>query len=240
MKKWLLRSPSQKDITRLFQAWRLWLLSALLGSLLGGLAYLIFPPPFRAQATVVVDHNLEQAWPDAQTERDLFTYLARETSKLVEVAWSDVTLQRVVNQVPATTIADLRDKQLHLSQPGDGAWHFWADDANPKRAAQIASAWAQAFTAQVRLGVDTALRLEAVHVALKAGACSGDMTAFEAKAQQLESQSLGVSPYIQVSLSQAEQLPVQPTVSLATYLFAGVMSGFVLATCAVLFFGSDE
>jgi hypothetical protein len=124
MKKWLLRPASPQEITRLLQAWRLWLLSAVLGALLGGLAYLVFPPAFRAQATVVVDHNLEQAWPDAQTERDLFTYLARETSKLVEVACSDATLQMVVAQVPGVSIADLRDKGMQLSQPSNGAWHF--------------------------------------------------------------------------------------------------------------------
>ena len=240
MKKWLLRPTSPQEITRLWQAWRLWMLSAVLGALLGGLAYLVFPPAFRAQATVVVDHNLEQAWPDAQTERDLFTYLARETSKLVEVAWSDATLQMVVAQVPGTSIADLRDKGMQLSQPSDGAWHFWADDPDPERARQKAYVWAQAFTDQVRLGVETTIQLDAVHATLNAGVSPSEMAALEIEIQQLESRSLGISPYLQVSLSQAEQLPVERTVSLGAILIVGVVVGFVLAACAILLFGGNE
>jgi hypothetical protein len=212
----------------------------MLGALLVGLAYLVFPPPFRAQATVVVDQNLEQAWPDAQTDRSLFTYLGRETSKLMEVAWSDATLQMVVDQVPGTSIAELRDKELQLSQPSDGAWHFWADDPDPERAVQIASAWAQAFTGQVRQGVGTAIQLDAVHATLNAGVSPSEMAALEVQVQQLESQSLGINPYVQVSLSQAEQLPVERTVSLGTYLIVGVIAGFVLAACTILLFGGNE
>ena len=240
MKKWLLKPASPHDVIRLLLAWRLWLLSATLGALLGGLAYLVFPPAFRAQATVVVDHNLEQAWPDAQTDRDLFTYLARETSKLVEVAWSDATLQQVAGQIPGTNIADLRDKELQLSQPSDGGWHFYADDPDPERAAQKASAWARTFADQVRKEVETAIQLDAIHATLNTGVNPSEMAALEAEVQQLESQSLGISPYVQVSLSQAEQLPVARTVSLGAYLIVGVVAGFALAAGAILLFGGDE
>jgi hypothetical protein len=237
MKSRLLEPASSQDITRLLLAWRLWLVGAALGALLGGLAYLVFPPPFRAQATVTVDHNLEQAWPDAQTDRDLFTYLARETDKLVEAAWSDATLQMAVDRAPGTNIAGLRDHDLHLSQPSDGAWHFYADDPDPARAEQKAAAWAQAFTERVRLGVETAIQIEAIHAAVKAGVQPDELAALQTEIQQLESRSLGVSPYLQVSLSQAEQLPVSRAIGPGTYLLAGVVAGFALAACAVLFFG---
>jgi hypothetical protein len=237
MKKWLLQPASAQDITRLLLAWRLWLLGAVLGALLGGLAYLIIPPVFRAQATVVVDTNMEQAWPDAQSDRDLFTYLSRETSKLVEVAWSDATVQTVVDQVPGTSITALRDHDLHLSQPGDGVWHFYADDPNPARAAQKAAAWASAFTGQARQGVAIATQLDAAHAALNAGLSPSEAETLEAEIQQLESQARGISPYLAVSLSQGEQLPVERTVGLGTYLIIGIVAGFVLAACVVLFLG---
>src|SRR3989304_4393269 len=64
-------------IAQLLPAWRLWLLGALLGALVGWALFQIAPPAFRAQATVVVDNNLEEAWvyfPD----RQLFQFLPRE------------------------------------------------------------------------------------------------------------------------------------------------------------------
>jgi len=240
MKKWLLKPPSPQDITRLLLAYRLWLVSAALGALLGVLAFLVIPPAYRAQATVVVDHNLEQARPDAQTDRDLFKYLSRETSKLVEVAWSDATLQTVAGLVPGTNITDLRNKKLHLSQPSDGAWHFYADDSDPARAGQIAAAWAKAFTGMVQQGVATAMGIDADRSRLNAGVDPDEKASLEAEIQKLESQSLGISPYVQVSLSQSTQLPVERAVSLGTYLLVGVAAGFVLAACGVLLFGGEK
>ncbi len=57
--------------------------------------YLLMPPPYRARATVNVDFNLEQAWPQ-ETDRQQFYYLERETRKLEEIAWSDAVMQSVV------------------------------------------------------------------------------------------------------------------------------------------------
>ena len=53
------------------------------------------PPPYHAQATVLVDFNLEQAWPK-ETDRQQFYYLERETRKLEEVAWSDLVMGLIV------------------------------------------------------------------------------------------------------------------------------------------------
>jgi len=155
---WLFSPPSLHDAIRLFRAWRLWLLGTLAGALLGASIYYLAPPPYRARATVLVDFNLEQAWPH-ETDRRQFYYLERETRKLEEIAWSDEVILAVAAADGAATIRHLRDEQLLLGQPGDGGWHFFADDPDPERAASYASGWAHAFTEQAlaRMGASNGL-----------------------------------------------------------------------------------
>jgi len=68
--------------------------------------------------------------------------LERETRKLEEIAVSDTVLNAVTAQISGTTVQQLRDQKLQLSQPGNGGWHFFADDRDPQRAGALASAWA--------------------------------------------------------------------------------------------------
>jgi capsular polysaccharide biosynthesis protein len=147
---WLFSSPSMDDLIRLLKAWRFWSVGALIGALLGAGVYYIAPPPYRAHATVLVDFNLEQAWPE-ETDRQQFYYLERETRKLVEIAWSDMVMGLVVETVGDITIEELRNGTLSLSQPAEGGWNFYADDKDPERAAELASTWSQVFVEQVRL-----------------------------------------------------------------------------------------
>ena len=147
---WLFSPPSMDDFIRLLKAWRFWSVGALLGALLGAAVYYAVPPPYRAHATVLLDFNLEQAWPQ-ETDRQQFYYLERETRKLEEIAWSDMVLGLVVETVGDTTVEELRDEKLSLSQPGVGGWHFYAEDKTPERAAQLASAWSRVFVDQVSL-----------------------------------------------------------------------------------------
>jgi len=146
----LFSPPSLDDLIRLLKAWRFWSLGALVGALIGAAIFYIAPPPYRARATVLVDFNLEQAWPQ-ETDRQQFFYLERETRKLEEIAWSDTVMQAVADSDGMTTLNELRDKKLRLSQPAEGGWHFYADDIDPRRAASLASTWAQAFTEQVKM-----------------------------------------------------------------------------------------
>jgi capsular polysaccharide biosynthesis protein len=150
--KFLFAPPTSDDLIRLLKAWRFWLVGGVAGALIATAIYLVAPPPYRGQATVNVDFHMEQAWPQ-NSDREQFYYLERETRKLEEIAMSDAVVQAVASQPGGGTIQDLRGKKLQLSQPGNGGWHFYADDRDPHKAAQLASAWAQAFVQAVQTQV---------------------------------------------------------------------------------------
>jgi uncharacterized protein involved in exopolysaccharide biosynthesis len=150
----LLSPPSLDDLIRLLRAWRFWVLGALVGALIGAALYYIVPPPYRARATVNVDFNLEQAWPQ-DTDRQQFYYLERETRKLEEIAWSDAVMLVVAREGSGETISQLRGTKLQLSQPAEAGWHFYADDRDPQVARVLASAWAEAFVVAVQADIDS-------------------------------------------------------------------------------------
>ena len=120
--------------------------------MIGAAVFFIAPPPYRARATVNVDFHLEQAWPQ-NTDREQFYYLERETRKLEEIALSDSVLNTVASKTGGVTVQELREQKLQFSQPGDGGWHFFADDGNAQRAALLASSWAVAFASEVQAQV---------------------------------------------------------------------------------------
>jgi hypothetical protein len=146
--KLLLTSPSLDDLIRLLKAWRFWMLGAIFGAMLGAAIYFFVPPLFRAQATVNVDFNLEQAWPQ-ETDRQQFYYLERESRKLEEIAWSDEVMGQLSSEF-AIPVEDLRGSKLQLSQPAEAGWHFYADDNDSKIATSLASAWTEAFVAKAQ------------------------------------------------------------------------------------------
>ncbi|MDO8970383.1 MAG: hypothetical protein Q7U74_06820 [Saprospiraceae bacterium] len=148
---YIFTSPSLDDLIRLLKAWRFWVLGALLGALLGAAVYYIVPPPYRAKATVNVDFNLEQAWPQ-DTDRQQFYYLERESRKLEEIAWSDDLMNQLSSEF-GISIEDLRGGKLQLSQPAEAGWHFYADDADPQVANGLASAWSTAFVTKVQADI---------------------------------------------------------------------------------------
>ena len=144
----LLTSPSVEDLIRLLRAWRFWVFGAVVGALIGAAFYYVIPPPYRAKATVNVDFNLEQAWPQ-ETDRQQFYYLEREARKLEELAWSDEIMSQLSSQF-AIPVEALRAEKLLLSQPSEAGWHFYADDNDAQVAEELASAWAEAFTLKVQ------------------------------------------------------------------------------------------
>ena len=144
----ILTPPSLEDLIRLLKAWRFWVLSVLIGSALGAAVYFIFPPEYRAKATVNVDFNFEQAFPE-NTDRQDFYYLEREARKMEEIAFSD----DVLSQLDAPD-AELRNGKLNLSQPAESGWHFYADDKDPQKAEALASAWATAFAEKAQAEIE--------------------------------------------------------------------------------------
>ncbi len=202
MKARLFLAPSLDDWLFLLRAWRLWLMAFLLGALLGYGVYTFTPLPYRARATVLVDFNMEIAWP-TDTDREQFYYLERETRKLEEIAWSDRVMQQVAGQVGGTSIAELRSGKLRLGQPGEGGWHFYAFDADPDRAVHLAVAWAEAFTEAVT---------EAVH------------------------HDAGLNRWIQVQLTQSQELPVERRPSLSICLLSGGLGLSSLTALLIAFF----
>jgi len=232
----LFASSSSDDLIQLLQAWRFWLLAGLLGALLGWAAYVVFPPQFRARATVVVDFNMEQAWL-VDSDRELFYYLEREARKLEEVAWSDDVMSTVASGAGDVTVEELRSGVLELSEPSDGGWHFYATASDPARAEKITSIWAQIFTARVQEGIKTALALDASRKALEVNPTEPEILAY---VTELEEQSLGITPELQVSLQQGNNLKPVRRVSLGNYVFAGTISFIVLSVLAVLFIGKNE
>ena len=160
--------PSLNDLIRVLKAWRFWVLGALAGAVLGAALFYVAPPPYRARATVNVDFNHEEAWPD-EADRQQFYYLERETRKLEEIAWSDDVMQ-VVADANGVSVSTLRDEVLSLSQPAEAGWHFYADDHDPTRAEALASIWALAFTEDAQaemaeqVGLNSFVRMDAAQV----------------------------------------------------------------------------
>jgi len=159
--KLLFSPPSLDDLIRLLKAWKFWALGAILGALIGAAVFYIAPPPFRARATVLVDFNLEEAFPQ-DTDRQYFYYLERETRKLEEIAWSDDVIRRVANS--EDTVESLRGATLQLSQPAEGGWHFYADHRDAKLASQLASAWAQGFADEAQRKINSGELNSFIHV----------------------------------------------------------------------------
>jgi hypothetical protein len=235
MSNLLFSPPSCDDLIRLLRAWRFWVLGALLGGLLGAAAYAVFPPAYRARATVVVTFNLEKAWP-VDSDKELFYYLERESRKVEEIAWADATLQQVADET-GFSLPELRSGKLELSQPKDGAWHFYASDPQAAVAAKLASAWAGAFHRQLLAGIETAVQLDATRQALAANPTDAKLLA---AISQLESQSLALTPEMQASFAQAESLPVARQNSLGTYLLAGAVLFLALGALLILFFAPKQ
>ncbi len=161
-------SPSLDDLFRLLKAWRFWVLGAILGAVIGAAVYFVAPPPYRARATVVVDFNLEEAFPQ-ETDRQYFYYLERETRKLEEIALSDEVMDQLSSEF-GIPVEELRGGKLELSQPAEGGWHFYATDRNVRQAVQIASTWARLFTDEVNKrvaasdGLNPFIRVETAQV----------------------------------------------------------------------------
>ena len=217
-------------MAEILEAWRLWLLGALIGAILAWVLYSITPPDFRASATVVVDNNLEEAW-QFFPDRQLFQFLQRETERLKQLAWSDEVMQLVALSSAGIGVEELRTGVLQLSQPGDGGWHFYADSADKNAAQTLVSIWAQAFVDAARAAVEASPELQTARIELDSVLFSGDDPSEEEVQQLIQHIALlaektkGISPFVELYVSQGDELPVDRSVGLGTYLLVGSIVG---------------
>lgn len=198
---WFFSPPSLDDLIRLLKAWRFWTVGGMLGALIGAVLFYLVPSPYQARATVLVDFNLEEAWPQ-ETDRQQFFYLERETRKLEEIAASDEVLS-ILSSAVSVPVDELRRGKLRLSQPAEGGWHFYAEDENPEIAQELAASWAHAFAEQVTEKIGN---------------------------------STDLNSFIQVEVTQGENLPVERSTPLGEYLFAGAIGFLLLSSFVILFF----
>ncbi|MCH7664167.1 MAG: hypothetical protein IH859_09910 [Chloroflexi bacterium] len=235
--EWLLGAAESDPIVRLLRAWRFWVAAALLGTVLGGTAYAISPPPYRARASLTIDFNLEDMLPGYEP-RKTFHFLDRETRKAQEIAWADDTLATVEAEFGDTTVSELRTGKLLLSQPSDGGWHFWAQDSDPERAQELAALWIEAFIKNIRDAIQLSADVEDARRALADAVYfteDHDLEEIERLTQELSNVSegaRGVTPYVGVSRSQSDNLPLKRAIPLSVYLFVG--AGLVVVSAALV------
>ena len=238
-RKTALTKTPDDPLAAIFEAWRLWLLGALIGALLAWGLFQVAPPAYRARATVVVDNNLEEAWvyfPD----RQLFQFLQRETERLEELAWSDDVMQAVAAKVDGIRVEELRAGILQLSQPSDGGWHFYADYIYPATAQTLAGAWAQAFVDAARAAVVASPELQASRAELNVeilGSAEPDAERIRALTQEialLAEQTKGISVFTELYVSEGANLPIERSLSLSTYLLVGSVVGALFAPLLIL------
>jgi capsular polysaccharide biosynthesis protein len=241
----LLYVDSHDSIVRVLQSWRLWVVGAIVGALLASAIYFVFPPMYRARAVVVVDHNLEEVW--AAEPGNLFYFLGRETRKLEALAWNDETLGMVADQVEGVTVAELREKILFLSQQSDGTWNFYADQRDADRAEQIASTWANVFVEQVIGSIEVSAELmqarEEINEVLlnNPNISQGDIGNVVNRIYPELYQTDGISPFIEVSLSQGENLAVTRSISMAVFTLSGsVLGALGIALAALVVLRAEE
>lgn len=235
----LIEPPQSSGFITILQAWKLLLIAFLVGGLLGSAVYALFPPPYRTQTVIVINQNLEKVFPTSP-DKEIFYFLERETNRLEELAWSDVVLQRVVNEVEDISIQKLREETLQMSQPSDGGWRLYAIAATPERAKKLANSWANAFEKEVRKGIKNANELAFAEEELDTliNNCSGTddeaIAALKAEITTLQNESLGIHPQAEVFRSQESGLIAERTSSLGLYALSGALIGLV----AMILFGS--
>jgi hypothetical protein len=233
MKNKIFSAPTSENFADALSAWRLLLVAALIGGLIGAAIYQMWVPPYRAMAKVVVDQNLEQALP-AAPDREVFYFLERETQKMEELAWSDTVLEQVTMQVEGVKISDLRGGLLQLSQPGDGGWRFYGVNSSPEKAKQLAKSWANIFTEEVQKAVNSANELIAVKKELTgltdnlSAETELKRTSLEARGKTIEEESHGLHPEIQVSQTQKKVIIAERTIQIGTYIFTGAISALFI------------
>jgi hypothetical protein len=241
----LLYMDTHDSLVQVFRAWRLWFVGAMLGALIAAGVYWVFPPEWRARAVVVVDFNIEEYYPVPPGKQ--FYFLGREARKLQELAFSDETLQLVADQLNGVTVQDLREDILSLSQPEDGAWHFFADSRDAAQAEKIAGIWAETFYQQVLDGIEISAVLEEYRAEIvrlmeeNPDMSSGEINYLATQLVPEINKSMSITPYLELTLSQVNNLKIERNVPLSVYVLSGSVIGACgLAIATLMFLRKEE
>lgn len=237
-------SDGLTKLALILQNWKVLLISMLVGAVIGQAIFSLFPPPFKARAVMIMDQNLEEVFP-AAPDREIFYFLERETQKLEAIAWSDVVLEEVIASVDGYSLDNLRSGSLILSQPYDGGWNMYGVANNQDIARKLANAWADSFSKVVRNGVENARLLEQAKKELESIPAAELGTSERAKTlnikiTELEKNSLGIHPEIEVYRSEATNIKVMPSVKTGSYIFVGAICGFVLGVLSLALWRRED
>jgi hypothetical protein len=242
--KILTHPDSPEVLIQLLFSWRLWLLGALVGAVVGAGVYALSPPEYRARAVVVFDQNLEEAW-KWFPERELFQFAGREALKLEALAYSDEVMTAVSTET-GLPVDTLRNDKLELAYPMDGVWYFYGHDSDPTRAKQLATAWTQAFveTAWEAIIIDQemeALRAELTEIYI-ADPMTDPLTLDDIleEVRILNEETYGLNPYLEVGLLNTEAMEISRTVKPGILVLVGSLMGALAAGLAGLFYLKPE
>lgn len=140
---------------------------AAIGAAVLWLFTLISPPGYRAEAAVLVHHNVERVIKDPSSD-EAAGYIDRETVALETLAYSDEVWEEVAQRMldagwieTAAEIGPLME-EVQLPHPKDGEWRFTATTNDPALSARLAQTWADTFVNRANRSVRVAVRLESL------------------------------------------------------------------------------
>ena len=258
MKKFFENLSWQKGesaFVRVLLSWRLWILGAILGAILGVALSFVLPKRYETFATVIVDHNREQAWVN-NFDKSIAYYYDIENRKLEAVALGDDVLTQVVEEVPTVSVVELRDDMLRIVKQYDGIWelHVVSDDAQVSQ--DVAKAWAVAFTNEVMGSLAFEKELEELRAEFMV---IQDREVCEIETNQIDTpenweildenteffkemvrNAKGISPFVEMNPVSVDNLVVDETPSMVVVDLVGILLGVLLMLGLGLFFLNDE
>ncbi len=242
---------------RVLLSWRLWLVGAALGAILGVVLSFVLPRRYETFATVIVDHNREQAWVTA-FDKEMFYFYDVENRKLEAVAMGDAVLEAVAEDVPEVSVVALREGMLRIVKQYDGIWelHVVSDDAALSEA--VAGAWAMNFSSEVMGSLDFEKELEEARAKFlmiqSATVCEIKENDNAVKPEEwtvlndaenffkeIVTNAKGISPYVEISPVSVTNLVVHSTPVNSVILLASVFVGmFVILGLGLIILGKEE
>jgi len=169
------------EILAIAHRWYWVVASILLGALLGWLASVIWPAPYRAVQDIYVGLNAYRATRDLyiaevseQQFRNLDDYKNWQMGQLNALSLSDAFLVETLNRLQSednywqeVDLPELR-AMLAIGWRNTGDWHFSARTEGSTQAVQAVSIWSQVVIEEVALAVEAARQMVLIDSGLQA------------------------------------------------------------------------